>query len=114
MQAWPYCRRCLRRALHLLQQGLFHHREPAVSILESVRSTLTEIYLCHARSCHEILRTETAGQELRLAGMEGLLFWVSSMALAGMCSQRVVIEAPWLVNGGHGASLRHHTCSHVT
>eukprot|EP01047_Picozoa_sp_COSAG01_P045620 COSAG01_NODE_4218_length_5229_cov_16.645419_7_plen_207_part_00 len=21
-----------------------------------------------------------------------------------------VIEAPWLVNGGHGASLRHHTC----
>ena len=23
-------------------------------------------------------------------------------------SQRVVIEARWLVNGGHGASLRHH------
>jgi hypothetical protein len=23
---------------------------------------LTEIYLCHACSCHEILRTETAGQ----------------------------------------------------
>eukprot|EP01047_Picozoa_sp_COSAG01_P035872 COSAG01_NODE_2774_length_7098_cov_13.905571_8_plen_271_part_00 len=26
------------------------------------RSTLTEIYLCHACSCQEILRTETAGQ----------------------------------------------------
>jgi hypothetical protein len=26
------------------------------------RSILTEIYLCHACSCHEILRTETAGQ----------------------------------------------------
>jgi hypothetical protein len=26
------------------------------------RSTLTEIYLCHACSCHEILRTETAEQ----------------------------------------------------
>jgi hypothetical protein len=23
-------------------------------------------------------------------------------------STRLVIEAPWLVNGGHGASLRHH------
>ena len=21
-----------------------------------------------------------------------------------------IIEAPWLVNGGHGASFRHHTC----
>jgi|EP01049_Picozoa_sp_SAG25_P010778 hypothetical protein len=27
------------------------------------RSILTEIYLCHACSCQEILRTETAGQE---------------------------------------------------
>jgi hypothetical protein len=27
-----------------------------------IRSTLTEIYLCHACSCQEILRTETAGQ----------------------------------------------------
>ena len=26
------------------------------------RSILTEIYLCHACSCQEILRTETAGQ----------------------------------------------------
>eukprot|EP01047_Picozoa_sp_COSAG01_P044548 COSAG01_NODE_4039_length_5406_cov_1.715980_1_plen_141_part_10 len=28
------------------------------------RSILTEIYLCHACSCQEILRTETAGQEV--------------------------------------------------
>jgi hypothetical protein len=27
------------------------------------RSILTEIYRCHACSCHEILRTDTAGQE---------------------------------------------------
>jgi hypothetical protein len=27
------------------------------------RSILTEIYLCHACSCQEIFRTETAGQE---------------------------------------------------
>eukprot|EP01049_Picozoa_sp_SAG25_P009064 SAG25_NODE_866_length_5015_cov_1.822213_10_plen_29_part_01 len=26
---------------------------------------LTEIYLCHACSCQEILRTETAGQVLQ-------------------------------------------------
>jgi hypothetical protein len=26
------------------------------------RSILTEVYLCHACSCQEILRTETAGQ----------------------------------------------------
>jgi hypothetical protein len=28
------------------------------------RSTLAEIYLCHACSCHELLRAETAGQVL--------------------------------------------------
>jgi hypothetical protein len=31
------------------------------------RSILTDIYLCHACSCQEILRTETAGQALALA-----------------------------------------------
>eukprot|EP01047_Picozoa_sp_COSAG01_P014532 COSAG01_NODE_710_length_14110_cov_94.506745_1_plen_81_part_00 len=31
------------------------------------RSILTEIYLCHACSCQEILRTETAGQGLQTA-----------------------------------------------
>eukprot|EP01047_Picozoa_sp_COSAG01_P064172 COSAG01_NODE_8446_length_2783_cov_2.245902_3_plen_319_part_01 len=30
------------------------------------RSILTEIYLCHACSCQEILRTETAGQEFQV------------------------------------------------
>jgi hypothetical protein len=29
------------------------------------RSMLTEIYLCHACSCHEILRRDTAGQAQR-------------------------------------------------
>jgi hypothetical protein len=33
------------------------------------RSTLTEIYLCHTCSCHEILRTETPGQVLSRAAM---------------------------------------------
>jgi hypothetical protein len=32
------------------------------------RSILTEIYLCHACSCQEILRTETAGQVAAAGG----------------------------------------------
>jgi hypothetical protein len=36
--------------------------EPAVSSWN--RSILTEISLCHACSCHEMLRAETAGQEV--------------------------------------------------
>eukprot|EP01047_Picozoa_sp_COSAG01_P014628 COSAG01_NODE_716_length_14085_cov_18.724010_7_plen_345_part_00 len=31
-----------------------------------IRSILTEIYLCHACSCQDILRTETAGQDVDL------------------------------------------------
>eukprot|EP01047_Picozoa_sp_COSAG01_P070291 COSAG01_NODE_10611_length_2122_cov_4.310924_2_plen_83_part_00 len=30
------------------------------------RSMLTEIYLCHACTCHAILRAETAGQALAI------------------------------------------------
>jgi hypothetical protein len=37
------------------------------------RSTLTEIYLCHACPCHEILRTETAGQVASHAADHGWL-----------------------------------------
>eukprot|EP01047_Picozoa_sp_COSAG01_P039466 COSAG01_NODE_3264_length_6333_cov_2.641219_2_plen_230_part_00 len=37
------------------------------------RSILTEIYLCHARSYQEILRTETAGQVLYRLAEEGLV-----------------------------------------
>jgi hypothetical protein len=45
-------------------------REPGVSILES-ESILTEIYLCHACSCHEIEDMETPGQ---VPGARTLLF----------------------------------------
>jgi hypothetical protein len=43
-----------------------HHHDPEWAVSRPFpswnRSILTEIYLCHACSCHEILRTETAGQ----------------------------------------------------
>jgi hypothetical protein len=34
----------------------------------------TEIYLCHACSCQEILRTETAGQGKRIHGASNIVF----------------------------------------
>jgi hypothetical protein len=35
----------------------------------------------------------------------------ASVLLVTIAGVGTVIEAPWLVNGGHGASLRHHTCT---
>jgi hypothetical protein len=75
-------------------ESLGRHFEVPLIVTESVgrafpfwnRSTLAEIYLCHARSCHEILRTETLpGQVLEEsraavyhgagANMAGSLAW---------------------------------------
>jgi hypothetical protein len=55
------------------------------------RSILTEIYLCHACSCQERLSTETAGQGRATSGRSG--------------RGGGLIEAPWLANSGHGASI---------
>ena len=85
---------------------------------------LTEIYLCHACSYHEIedghartgLRAVrvAAGQAVVREGEAGDAFYV---VLRGAPRRRGllyywpscnIIEAPWSVNGGHGASLRHH------
>jgi hypothetical protein len=52
------------------------------------RSILTEIYLCHACSCQEILRAETAGQEASQAAPQGWL-QVAPLALAADAEQRL-------------------------
>eukprot|EP01047_Picozoa_sp_COSAG01_P031657 COSAG01_NODE_2255_length_8070_cov_25.147786_1_plen_122_part_10 len=49
----------------------------------------------HARRCHQLRRTR------------GRAEWLD------LCRVDVLIEAPWLVNGGHGASLRHHNQPHL-
>jgi hypothetical protein len=54
------------------------------------RSTLTEIYLCHACSCQEVLRTETAGQahNLSAAGVDA-----GNHCRCGLPAQLVTPEA---------------------
>jgi hypothetical protein len=65
------------------------------------RSILTEIYLCHACSCQEILRTETAGQAL---GVPEELLEEASLSsgaggvghpLVGHCLTTVFAEPEW-------------------
>jgi hypothetical protein len=50
------------------------------------RSMLTEIYLCHACSCQEILRAETAGQGQNDALQPFITYGVSFQAAAAMIS----------------------------
>jgi hypothetical protein len=62
------------------------------------RSILTEIYLCHACSCQEILRAETAGQDREemvreyigedggLSGTARQQPWMMPLALSRLCA----------------------------
>ena len=52
------------------------------------RSILTEIYLCHACSCQEILRTETAGQVI--------IMGVGALLGAAPQLQPADVTGPWL------------------
>ena len=45
---------------------------------------MTEIYLCHACSCHEIWRVETSGQVT-----------AAQRALRGLCARLCTEEAHW-------------------
>jgi hypothetical protein len=60
------------------------------------RSILTDIYLCHACSCHEILRTATAGQ-----GREGRAGADGSTGFACCCVERWAAAQPC---GGNGTA----------
>jgi hypothetical protein len=44
-------------------------------------------------------------REVQIKNCEPLV-WGPEFAI---CAR--IIEAPWLVNGGHGASFRHHNCA---
>jgi hypothetical protein len=52
----------LQQSLHVLREELSEH-QVSRPFPSWDRSILTEIYLCHACSCQEMLRTDTAGQE---------------------------------------------------
>jgi hypothetical protein len=62
---WGLVAAALRCAAQVIEHGLKPARAVSRPFPSWNRPILTEIYLCHACSCQEILRAETAGQDPR-------------------------------------------------
>jgi hypothetical protein len=70
----------------------------------SNRSLLTEICLCHACSCHEILRVEAAGQDTDRDGFVGRDDWVAGCTGASHSAARLLGDLAQLRCDGAAAA----------